>query len=64
MVRVHGTTQHKTSGIEELSMAHRVVYGAFSISFTIVRIVWLARQSLMVIVGGAEGKGRSSVHSD
>ena len=33
-----GGTQPKTSGNEELSMAHCIVYGAFLISFTIVRI--------------------------
>ena len=27
-------------------------------------LVWLARPSLMVNAGGAERKGRSSVHSD
>ena len=27
-------------------------------------LVWLARPSLMVNAGGAEGKGRSCVHSD
>ena len=56
-----GTSTHSESGTPHRLRARPRGGGGARFHF---QVVWLARPSQMVNAGGADGKGRSSVHSD